>query len=270
MTVASLDRSPQRLRLACIGALVLALAACAAGGDVTRPIPQAFVPAPQPTQRLVVMLPGRGDDLAALQRRGVAQTIQSAWPDADVVLTGLTLPFYKQGHAAQRLHDEVIEPRRAGTRQPVWVVGISLGGMGAILYEHDYPQQLDGLLLLSPYLGEGAVHAEVRAAGGLASWNPGPPQPMAADTFQHELWRTLKTWVDDPARANAVWLAYGDSEPFRVPIELMSPALPARHVMMQAGRHDWALWTPALQALLERVSIDAAATARTAPAHAAD
>jgi pimeloyl-ACP methyl ester carboxylesterase len=246
------DGHPCFLRGSPIALLSLLLAACAAGGDITRPIPQTFVPAPQPVHRLVIMLPGRGDDLASLQRRGVAQKIQSAWPDADVVLTGLTLPFYKQGRAAQRLHDEVVEPARERNPVPIWIAGISLGGMGALLYEHDYPDQIDGLLLLSPYLGEEAIHDEIRAAGGLAQWNPGPAQVMGSDTFQHELWRTLRGWSNDPARARTVWLAYGESEPFRTPIELMSGQLPPDHVLMVPGKHNWDLWNPALRALLAK------------------
>lgn len=230
------------------------LAGCAAGGDVTRPIPTAEFPAPAPVRRTVVMLPGRGDDLASMERLRVAQTIQNAWPDADVVLTGLTMPFYSQGQATKRLHDEVIEPVRNRHRGPVWIAGISLGGMGALLYQHDYPGQVDGLLIFSPYLGDDAIHDEIRNAGGLASWNPGPPQAVGPDTFQHELWRSLKQWSDEPARTRTVWLAYGEDEPFRAPIQLMTPQLAPDHVLMLPGRHDWALWTPAIGKLLARAS----------------
>ena len=232
--------------------LALLLGGCVARGDIRRPIPTAFVPAPQPAHRLVVMLPGRGDDLASLQRKGIAPLIQHAWPDADVLLTGLTLPFYRQGQATRRLHEEVIEPARRAGHRHVWLIGISLGGMGALLYDRDYPGQVDGMLLLSPYLGEPAMYREIREAGGLARWHPGPAQPTGPATFQHELWRYLKRWADDPTRTGSVWLAYGASEPFRKPIELISPQLAPDHVLMLPGRHNWKLWMPAARMLLLR------------------
>ena len=242
----------------CLMPLLGLLAGCVAGGDVRQPIPVMLVPAPQTAHRLVVMLPGRGDDLAALQRRGVAQLIQRQWPDADVILTGLTMPYYTAGVAVRRLHDEVMAPARKRGYRQVWLAGISLGGMGTLLYDRDYPDQVDGMLVLSPYLGDKPIHEQIRAAGGLAAWNPGPPQAIGPHTFQRELWRYLKHWSADPARTRTVWLAYGDSEPFRRPIELMSPQLPANHVLMLPGKHNWALWQPALQSLL-RASAPAAA-----------
>ena len=227
---------------------------CAARGDVTQPVPTSFIAAPQPAQRLVVMLPGRGDSLQKLNDMGIAQIIQQSWPDADVLLTGLTMPFYQQGRAVQRLHDEVIEPaRRKGYRQ-VWLAGISLGGLGTLLYDTEYPDQIDGLLLLSPYLGDDAIHQQIRQAGGLAAWQAGLPQVAGPDTFQHELWRSLQGWSGRPQRAATTWVAYGADEPFRQPIELMTPLLPADHVIVLPGKHNWKLWKPAMSALLERAA----------------
>ena len=239
------------LYLLCLGP-ILALVGCAAGGDVTRPVPKAFVSAPQTAHRLVVMLPGRGDSLQSLEQNGTAKLIQQHWPDADVILTGLTMPFYRQGRAIQRLHDEIIVPARRPAYREVWLVGISLGGMGALLYDQQYPEQMDGLLLLSPYLGDDAIHREIRNAGGLAAWQPGPPEPVGPDTFQRELWRSLKSWSQRPQRTQSVWLAYGADEPFRHSIEMMAPLLPPDHVIVLPGKHNWVLWTSALGPLLDR------------------
>jgi pimeloyl-ACP methyl ester carboxylesterase len=226
------------------------LVGCAARGDVTKPIPTQFVTSPQKAQRVVVMLPGRGDDLGGLQKRDTAQIIQQEWPDADVILVGLTMPFYTSGVASRRLHDEVMAPLKGRGYKQIWLAGISLGGMGTLLYDHDYPGEVDGMLLLSPYLGKDDVQREIRDAGGLAKWNPGPEQPVGPNNFTRELWRSIKQWSDNPSRRNSVWLAYGDKERLREPIELMSPQLPADHVLMLPGHHNWKLWNPAMHALL--------------------
>ncbi len=242
----------RRILIPTLLACLLILVGCAAGGDVTKPVPTTFIAAPQPAHRLVVMLPGRGDSLQGLADTGIAGIIQQAWPDADVLLTGLTMPFYQQGRAVQRLHDEVIEPARGKGYQQVWLAGISLGGMGTLLYDSEYPDQIDGLLLLSPYLGEDAIQQQIRQAGGLAAWQAGPTQTMGPDTFQHELWRSLQSWSRRPQRTGSTWIAYGADEPFRQTIELMTPLLPADHVIMLPGKHNWTLWKPAMRALLER------------------
>jgi len=242
---------------ALLGPLVaLLLAACSTGGDVSRPIPTLFVPAAQPARRLVVVLPGRGDDLDSLARRGIAQTIHQQWPDADVILTGLTMPFYLQGHAAQRLHDEVIAPARKRHDAQVWLAGISLGGMGALMYDRLYPGRIDGLLLISPYLGDKPIYREIQAAGGLAHWQPGPVQPFRPDTYQRELWRSIQQWSDNPARTRSVWVAYGDKERFRDRIALLATQLPPEHVFELHGHHNWTLWAPAAQTLLTHAALD--------------
>jgi hypothetical protein len=245
-----LDRSRAFLHIT----ILLLLGGCAAGGDVRKPIPTKFFAAAQPASRLVVMLPGRGDDLDSLESKGMASIIQKAWPDADVILTGLTMPFYRQGQASKRLHDEIVAPAQTVPGREVWLMGISLGGMGALLYEHDYPGQTQGLLLLSPYLGDQAIQDKVRSAGGLKTWDPGPSQALNPESFQAELWHTLKDISNHPQRAQSIWLVYGADEPFRTPIELMSPALPASNVLMLPGRHDWSLWIPAASELLHRAS----------------
>lgn len=244
-----------RLSLMLLSLLVvmLSLLGCAAGGDVTQPVPTHFVAAPQSAQRLVVVLPGRGDSLPGLIDTGIAEVIQQQWPAADVLLTGLTMPFYTQRQAVQRLHDEVIVAARRTHHGEIWLLGISLGGMGALMYDRAYPDEIDGLILLSPFLGRNGIHREIRAAGGLAEWQAEPMQPTGADSFESELWRYLQGWTVRPQRTQSVWLAYGADEPFRRPISLMAPLLAADHVIELPGRHNWELWLPATTAVLQRI-----------------
>src|SRR5687768_13878350 len=120
--------------------LLVVLSACRAHGDPTQPVPTALVPANRvPAARLVVVLPGRADDLADLRASGAVQAVQSSWPDADVLLAELTLDYYLQGDAAQVLRRQVIAPARQRGYREVWIAGASLGGLGALMYDQSFP-----------------------------------------------------------------------------------------------------------------------------------
>ena len=224
---------------------------CFPRGDPSQPIPTLSIAAPQKATRLVVVLPGRGDDLEGLRASGIAKAVQAAWPDADVVLTGLALGWYLEGIAEKRLHDEVVAPARRRGYSQVWLVGASLGGMGAIQFDRAYPGQVSGLVLLAPYLGEDGLLDRIAAAGGVARWQP-PPRPGAVtpDNFQQELWRHVQGWSRQPAQARRVWLAYGREDGFARANALLGTALPPSHVLVREGGHDWDVWSGATREVL--------------------
>jgi pimeloyl-ACP methyl ester carboxylesterase len=227
------------------------LVGCFPRGDPSQPIPTASFGAPSRAQRLVVVLPGRGDALDDLRRSGVVQAVQSAWPDADVVLTGLALGYYLEGQAERRLHDEVIAPARRRGYQQIWLVGASLGGMGSILYDRAYPNEITGMVLLAPFLGEPPLLSSIASVGGVARWQA-PPKPAAmnGDNFQQELWRHLQGWARNPAAARNVWLAYGNQDRLREAMPLLAAVLPPGHALVREGGHDWGVWSPATHDVL--------------------
>ncbi len=227
-------------------ALALSLAGCLPATDTGKPIPTLLVPASQPAKRLVVMLPGRGDDLDALRNSGMASAIQTAWPDADVLFAELTLGYYMQGRAPERLHAEVIAPARKRGYDEVWLAGASMGGMGVLLYDRLHPGEMDGLVLLAPYLGGRKQLREIADAGGIAQWDAGPAQDINADTFQHEMWRHIQHWSRSPDEARRVWLAYGDTDRLRDAMPLLIPALSPEQVLLRKGGHTWTVWSPAM------------------------
>jgi pimeloyl-ACP methyl ester carboxylesterase len=213
-----------------------------------------LVPARGRAQRLVVVLPGRGDDLTGLQHAGIAQAIQSQWPDADVMLSGLAMGYYLQGGAITRLHNEIIAPARSRGYREVWLLGASLGGLGALMYDNQWPGTIDGMVLMAPYLGEKPLLQQIAHEGGISRWDPGPvPAQVDGRNFQHELWRGLKTWSGDPSRSRNVWLAYGDQDYLRDTMPSLTPLLPPSQVLVRPGRHSWTVWTPASVEILAAI-----------------
>lgn len=250
-------------RYALLVCIVALLSACYPIGNANVPLPTAFVGAPQPARKLVIFLPGRGDDLAGLKKSGIAQIIQRQWPDADVELVGLTMAYYTNGQSTRRLQNEVMVPALKRGYQEIWLAGTSLGGMGALTYDRDYPGVVYGMLLMAPYLGDGSISKEIVKAGGLAQWNPGPTEAVSPKTWQRELWRYLKGWSSDQGPVRHVWLAYGEHDRLRPDIELMSPSLRSSHVFVLPGGHSWKVWKAAMPKMLKAAAQEAAA----GPAH---
>ena len=197
-------------------------------------------------QRLVVVMPGRGDDLATLEKAGIASAIQQAMPDADVLLVEATLAYYMDGNLVRRLHDQVMAPARERGYKEIWLTGASMGGLGVLMYEHDYPGELAGLVLMAPYMGPGSLQKEIRNAGGLANWDPGPKPPaMNRDNVSREQWRVVKSWLTDPQRQRSVWLICGTKDSLRFAADIVATALPADHTLRPDGGHRWVVWSAA-------------------------
>ncbi|WP_028081864.1 alpha/beta hydrolase-fold protein [Solimonas soli] len=222
----------------------LGLGSCFSPGRTEAVMPTATVAAPRPARALVVVLPGRADDLAGLRASGIVEALQGARPDADVLLAGATLPYYLEGRLIERLH-AIIAPARERYRE-IWLIGASMGGMGVLLYEHDHPRELDGLVLFAPYMGGGKLIQEVRAAGGPAQWEPGPrPATLADGNPMREEWRVVRDWAQRPQDTRRVWLVCGDDDGFVEAARMIAPLLPAGHYLERDGGHKWTVWSAA-------------------------
>lgn len=118
------------------------------------------------------------------------------------------------------------------------------------------------MVLLSPYLGEDAIHKCIADAGGLARWQPDTHtdtgQVSSEDDWQRkqqQLWTFLHGWTTHPSRIDHVWLGYGDHDRLRGGIDLLAPALPRGHVLILPGGHSWKVWKSAARQLLRKIAI---------------
>jgi pimeloyl-ACP methyl ester carboxylesterase len=227
--------------LACLG-----LAGCSFTiGDSRRPIASETFAAPAASAQrpLVVVLPGFGVGMDEMKKRGVPRTIQEAWPEAEVQLADATFAYYRDQNLIPRLHEEIIGPAARAGRE-IWLVGASLGGMGVLLYEHEHPGELAGIILFAPYLGERRLLEEIRAAGGTRAWNPGPPPAeMTSDNYEREIWRMIKAWNERPGAVQRVWLACGNEDGKMIGgSRLLAAELPADRYFELQGGHTWNTW----------------------------
>lgn len=196
---------------------------------------------------LVVMLPGMGDEPEAYAEHGFLEDMRRRGLEVDVVSVGAHLGYYTRRELLPRLREDVFEVARARGYRSIWVVGISMGGLGALLTAQEFEDQVDGLVLLSPFLGRRNAIRRIEAAGGAVDWQP-PAEPSSDYTV--ELWRWLKAYATEPGTRPPMFVAYGTREGTRS-YPMLAELLPAQRVVVVAGGHEWDTWKDGWAQLLE-------------------
>jgi pimeloyl-ACP methyl ester carboxylesterase len=211
------------------------------------PTPMRTVASPvdagHPSKCLVVFLPGFGDDEHSFVDHGFVDALRSRGLSVDAVSAGATYGYYSRRTVLARLEQDVLMPERAKGYQQIWVVGVSMGGLGSLLLaqDRDKHQDLTGVLLLAPYLGDDDLLGEIARAGGVAKWEPGPPRQ---DDYQRDLWRYLKrVTAAQPEGPPILYLGAGDKDKLGYGHRVLAGALPSDHVYTTPGKHDWGPWS---------------------------
>jgi pimeloyl-ACP methyl ester carboxylesterase len=184
---------------------------------------------------LLVMLPGVGIEAGDFAANGFCAAVHERGLGVDIVAVRPELELYLEGDIAVALHDGVIAPGLAEGFARVWLLGISLGGFGALLYAQAYPGVVEGIVLLAPFLGTQGAVAEVAAAGGIAGWREKGSTATARE-------RLVLGWLRDYLARPALYLGYGMDDRFARGHALLGAVLPAGRVFTQAGGHDWECW----------------------------
>ncbi|KAF0095953.1 MAG: hypothetical protein E1N59_729 [Puniceicoccaceae bacterium 5H] len=190
--------------------------------------------------RLLVFLPGRGDRPEQFEEEGLLADLRAQNARVDVWAVDAHLNYYYQRVIGERLRADVLEPARALGYDEIYVLGISLGGLGALMYEKEYGPAWDGMILLAPYVGtEKELYRQLQAEGP-ENWTP--PEDMTWDQFQYQLWSWLRLFRVEADQRPPVWLGVGDDDRFRPYIDVFAQLLPPERVYREPGAHRWSVW----------------------------
>jgi pimeloyl-ACP methyl ester carboxylesterase len=200
----------------------------------------------EPLRPLVVMLPGMGDRMEDFAEAGFIDPEVSR--DFDVIAVDAHFGYYRERNLVPRLHEDIIAPARAAGYRRIWLLGISMGGFGSLLYASQYPDEIAGVIILSPFLGSPKLIRAIEAAGGLRSWENTAAKtdgPHDKEFDQHEL--DLWHWLEEQTAKSSgtpVILGYGRGERMaRVYGPLLQVLEPCR-VYVREGGHKWSTWKP--------------------------
>jgi pimeloyl-ACP methyl ester carboxylesterase len=183
----------------------------------------------------MVWLPGAYHAAQDFVTAGFAAAVQERRVPLDLIFVDMDLEHVGDRRVLQRLCSDIVAPARAqGVR--LWMGGISLGGLFALDYAASHPDELDGLCLLAPYLGNRILTNEIALAPGLSAWQPGE---LADVDEERRIWRYIKS---RHAGSRPLYLGFGREDRFCAAHELLAATLPADSVDVIAGAHDWPTW----------------------------
>jgi pimeloyl-ACP methyl ester carboxylesterase len=198
---------------------------------------------------LLVALPGAymaPEDFAAA---GFDRMLLDRSQPVDLLATGIDGSLYLENRVPERIHAEIVLRARGRGVRRIWLLGISLGGMGALQYLRAYPGEVEGAILIAPFLATRGLIAEVARAGGLSAWRPGPSAPG-------DIERPLLLWLgaQDFAAPGAprLYLGCGREDRFAAASTLLAARLPPERVVAAEGGHDWPTWARLWQQILAR------------------
>lgn len=230
-------------RRAALLVLVCLLVACTPpSGPLRMPIDSIRHAArcPSPPLRLL-MLPGAYSRAADFESEGFLAELQARGIDAEVVLIDAHYGYYADDSIVARIARDFLTEAEA---PPTWIVGISLGGYGAMAIAGEYPERVAGVFAISPYPGTRDTQRAIAAAGGLADW--AASTAAETDDGERRLWRWLATRPTTPP----IYAGLADADRFIDGQRLLTSTLPAGHVDTVPGGHDWPAWRELWQRFL--------------------
>jgi pimeloyl-ACP methyl ester carboxylesterase len=193
----------------------------------------------------IVLLPGAHQSLGDFIDRGFGTALQQRCVALDLILAAPPLAHLTDRSWLRGLRDEVVAPARADG-QSLWLGGISLGAFMALRFAAQYPEQIDGLCLIAPYLGSRIVASEIARFEPLQSWQPGP---LAEEDDERHIWHYVRDLRTVKPR---VFLGFGEQDRFADTQALLARALPQAHIQRIEGGHDWPVWRQLWDNFLDR------------------
>lgn len=213
-------------------------------------------------QTLLVFLPGAYDTPEDFIRHEFVAQLRARKLAADLIIADTHIGYYTAGQLVQRLRHDIIAPAREDGYTQIWLIGISLGGYGALLYASRHCDEISGMFLMAPFLGNRSLLAQIERVG-LSQWQAETSLTQDAPDDEQQMWLWLKHHC---AQANAIcdahscspdmafplYIGYGTDDRFTASNRMLARNLCSQYVMTTHGAHEWNAWQRLWVDFLER------------------
>jgi pimeloyl-ACP methyl ester carboxylesterase len=193
-----------------------------------------------PSKTLIVFLPGAQEVPADIVKEGFVEQVRARNIDADVVVIDSHIGYFLRRNFDVRIRTDIIEPARNKGYQSIWLAGISLGGFGSLMYPFIYPNEIDGVIAMAPFIASNSVLDEVIDAGGLAKWRPA--EPLGKDDYQRALLQWLQGYGDANQTRPKLYIGYGSEDGLPQFEKVIGSIISDSQLLRAPGKHDWPPW----------------------------
>jgi len=235
---------------------VMLLTGCFAPGKVPLEVLK-YESTPERNKNLIVFLRGMGGTLNCIfschecfEKVGFVEAVRMRELPYDMIAPNAHFGYYNDRTLIVRLKEDVIQPAKAMKYEKIWLVGISMGGLGSILYLKEHTKNIDGILLLGPFLGDRLIIDEIYSAGGIDQWEPGDYDEE--DDWQRMLWHWLKEYIRHDSVHPPIYLGIGTEDFNYQSHKLLASALSPEHVIEVSGKHRFSTFKRIWDIFLDR------------------
>lgn len=211
---------------------------------------QDLAPGAEGERVLLLMLPGAKNTPQQLVEHGFIHALRERRLPVDVLALDTHVDLYLDRADIERVLHHALDQVRAQGYRRIWLLGISLGGSGAMICATQRTAEIEGVFLLAPFLGTRGLIAEVEAAGGLQQWQAGEIAPR---DHERALLDRIRSSQLDPAGFPPIHLGYGSEDRYRGASIMLSERLAPHQVTVMPGGHDWETWRALWQSLLDKL-----------------
>jgi esterase/lipase superfamily enzyme len=200
-------------------------------------------------QSLVVLFPGFTGKGIHFEQQGIIDAIREHGFEADIMALNIKPRIYFHKEFVEVLRKDIILPAKSKGYNSIYLIGISMGGHGVLLYATKHPEDIDAIFVLSPFISGTMQSNAILKAGGIENWDD---CPFLGWDHACRLWKSLKDYVSDPRRSSNVFLGYGDDDVFVKQCRILAQLLPPENVFTVEGEHDWTTWKKLWVLAMER------------------
>lgn len=190
---------------------------------------------------LVVLMPGMLNTPDDYFERGFVADAVAASRRCDIVAVDAHYAYYRTNTMEQRVGEDILRIAERRGYRDIWLVGVSMGAMGAMRVAQEWPDLVDGVVVLGPWFGDAGLIQSIVDAGGLARWH-GPEDTVRAhgDPRQEAMWEWMRGYATHPDRMPALYVGVGAADGMRTGAEVLAEHLPSTHFGLAEGGHEWA------------------------------